>query len=392
MLLISQMIFATEFEAVVRSMKGKVSVEKVILKDLVSDSSFEGKFFKIVNGKSNEAIKFNDDKDLTFRAANVYYHLTKAKDFFVDQLKDEYVKSQSQMTIRINLTNGFHEFTHFTHDNADKNYNNALTIPAGKGREEQGIASWGNEIWFRPAKSIHRKDLAKQNFRSNHSYKQVLKKFREQSKIQTMQRFLVGLLEGTLTVQGESFVESIFRIGGTSIMAEVAVRSSDRVTKMFSKKWYHLDAALVPEIIYHEYAHHALSDTIELFHSLPVNEGIADYFAAQIAGSHKLAHKIKKYNTFNSKNGKAEELYDSSYESNLFANADFVFSLLWQLNDLLGTETAQSLIYSATNNLTTSSDIRNDLVDELLDQCKDKCPNYNTTRYRLWDYFHHRGL
>ncbi len=73
--------------------------------------------------------------------------------------------------------------------------------------------------------------------------------------------------------------------------------------------------ALVPEIIYHEYAHIALSDSLELTHSTAVIEGMADFFAGKIGGNHKLAMHIKKHNTFSGKNAKRKQQYMAQFET-----------------------------------------------------------------------------
>ena len=55
---------------------GKALAEaEVELKDLTSTNSFDGKYFKIVAGTSDEPISFNAEPGLVFRAATVYHHL-----------------------------------------------------------------------------------------------------------------------------------------------------------------------------------------------------------------------------------------------------------------------------------------------------------------------------
>ena len=97
------------------------------------ENKFEGKFFKIVQGTSNDAISFDiDDAQLIKKAANVYYHLSIARDYWVNDIKSDFVKTIPQIIVRLNITNSFSDVRHFKHEELEKNYNNAWTIPNGK--------------------------------------------------------------------------------------------------------------------------------------------------------------------------------------------------------------------------------------------------------------------
>lgn len=100
-------------ETLVRSDNGYPQNENVALTNLVSEDSFDGEHFKIVKGKSEQAVKFTEDKHLTFRAATAYYHQMKARTYFVEKVKSEYVANIPKMTIRIEHTNQFSELGHF---------------------------------------------------------------------------------------------------------------------------------------------------------------------------------------------------------------------------------------------------------------------------------------
>ena len=115
-------------KAMVRNKSFHLKEKRVDLPHLTSNNSFEGKHFKIVQGKNSEAIKFTN-QELRLKAATTYYHLEKARDYFVQELNSSYVKSLPQIIIRIDHTNNFSELGHFTNDNLDPQYNNALTIP-----------------------------------------------------------------------------------------------------------------------------------------------------------------------------------------------------------------------------------------------------------------------
>ena len=57
-LTITQSALARKFVVVERSENNKQIYQSVELQDLESTDSFDGKYFKIVKGKSNEAVSF----------------------------------------------------------------------------------------------------------------------------------------------------------------------------------------------------------------------------------------------------------------------------------------------------------------------------------------------
>ena len=153
----SAQIFET---ALVRGKRFKPSLEKVELPNLVSTEGFDGKYFKIVVGKSNDAISFSEsDEKLKLKAATTYYHLNLIRDFWVNEMHSENVKNMSKVIVRLEITNLFSDLGHYQHDSIDPHYNDALSIPAGEPMEGVDIPAWGNEIWFRPVKKIKTEDL-----------------------------------------------------------------------------------------------------------------------------------------------------------------------------------------------------------------------------------------
>src|SRR5690606_15671663 len=96
----------------------KTYYDNVKLPHLEDHSSFDGRYFKIVKGKSNEAISFNEeDEGIRNKAATVYYHLSEARKFWVDQIKSGKAESLPKLTIRLEITNQFNELGHYAHDN-----------------------------------------------------------------------------------------------------------------------------------------------------------------------------------------------------------------------------------------------------------------------------------
>lgn len=384
--------FEREMTAIVRD--GKWAKEKTVrLVDLVSEESFDGKYFKIVKGKGEEAVRFDADEKLTMKAATAYHHLTIARDYFINKVKSEYVKSIPKMTIRIELTNQFSELGHFAHDNMEPQYNNALTIPAGKGFERRGIAPWGMEIWFRPVKKIHLSDI-KVNDLAAQEYEGLIKQFRNMMHMQTFQRFLAGVVTALTGASNANplAIESVVRTAGSSIFMEAAYHLYHPITRLFQRKWYWLDTALVPEIIYHEYAHAALSDHLVLSHSTAIIEGMADFFAGQIANSPKLAKHIKKYNTYNGKNAKRKQEYMIQFEMTDYANTDFVFGLLWEMKKIVGEERGEAFMFELRKKLTTNSSIRKELIEGLLQTCEHMCKLPFNDKLRILKALNSRGI
>lgn len=370
--------------AVVRDDNFNAEIEEVVLPNLTSDNSYEGKFFKIVKGKDNSAIRFDESEDLQLKAATTYYHLNKARKFFTDVVKSKYVQDLPQIIIRIDLINVFNEVGHFAHDNLDPQFNNALTVPAGNGYEPRNIKPWGIEVWFRPSKEINIKDF--KGSVEQASVKAALEGFRNQTHMVNLQSFITSLL------QGAAVGATNIRLVESSIMIEAIYQTSDIAAAMFSRKIYRLDSALVPEIIYHEFSHVALSNHLELTHSTPVNEGLADFFAGKIANSKKLATKIKEYNLFNGKKVKKKQQYQMAFERGEYANTDFVFGLLWNVGQTVGADIENDFVYRLTGLLNTNVSIRDDLINATLETCKSACVSPMNDRIKLYKLYHSKNL
>jgi hypothetical protein len=382
-------------EALIRSENGYPQSGNVTLTNLVSEDSFDGEFFKIVKGKSEEAIKFSESRGLTYRAATAYYHLMRARSYFVDVVKSDYVKTIPKMTIRIEHTNQFSELGHFANDNLEPQHNNALTVPSGRGLESHGVKPWGMEIWFRPSLRVNIKDLRVNNLQQQ-EFQVLLGQFRDQMRMQSLQRFLsnvaVAYTNSDYNGPGPFSQESLIRTVGGTLVMEAGYLLMDPLTKALSRKWYWLDTALIPEIIYHEYSHAALSDALVLSHSTAVIEGMADFFAGQIADSPKLAMKIKKYNTYNGKNAKRKQEYKIQFEMQDYANTDFVFGLLWSMKEVVGKDQGTEFMYALRKEITTNSNIRSELVQGILNTCDQMCEMPFNDKIRILKALNLKGL
>lgn len=378
-----------EKRAVVRDEHFQAHIKDVILTDLISDSSYEGVHFKIVQGKNEKAIGFDESEELQLKAATTYYHLTKAREYFASVVLSKHVQDLPQLIIRIDLINVFNEVGHFANDNLDPQFNNALTIPAGAGYEPKNIKPWNTEIWFRPSKEIHVRDFkGPVDFGSA---KGSLISFRNQTHMVNLERFVTSVLQGGVTSESSS-LGSVMRLVGSSLIVEAIYQTTDIAAEFFSRKIYRLDAALVPEIIYHEFAHVALSNYLELSHSTPVNEGLADFFAGKIAKSKKLATKIKDYNLFNGKEVRKKQQYRLSFERGDYANADFVFGLLWTIGEIVGEKNEARFMDTLTKKINTSVSIKDGLLEATLETCKEVCLDQWSTRLRLYKLFDSKNM
>jgi len=370
--------------AVIRDEDYKAIIAEVSLKDLTSDVGYEGKYFKIVKGKSNEAVRFDDSEELQLKAATTYYHLNKARKYFIEVAKSENVATLPQVVIRLELTNVFNEIGHFAHDNLNPQFNNALTVPSGVGYPAKNIPAWEKEIWFRPSKEINIKEF--QGTVESAGIKPSLEVFRNQTHMTNLNQFLIALFGGA----GDP--SSMMRVAGSSLMMEFVYQTSDIAASFFARKIYRLDSALVPEIIYHEFAHVALSNHLELTHSTPVNEGMADYFAGKIANSKKLALKIKEYNLFNGKKVRKKQQYNMAFERGDYANADFVFGLLWNIGATVGEDIEVQFMNTLTSKLETNATIREDLLNASLETCKEVCKVPLNDRLRLYKFYNAKNF
>ena len=185
---------------------------------------------------------------------------------------------------------------------------------------------------------------------------------------------------------------SVFRQAGTLALTVLALESSKHMDKLFLEKYYYLDTAMIPEIIYHEFSHMALSDHLVISHSTPVNEGMADYFATTLGDNAHIASKIKRYSMAMPKDGKNKNNYNPMYETKVLANSDFVLSVLWSVRKEFP-EDANQLIYKAREFLNTdSSNIQNDLTAALLESCQTVCENPRADRMKLREVFTSRGF
>lgn len=371
--------------------------QKVSLPDLLSNGTFEGKYFKIVNGKSNEAISYNEkNEELRDRAANVYWHLSKARNYWVNNIKSTAAANLPQIIVRLEITNMFDEQGHFANDNRSPQFNNALSIPSGEtpswvpaGKEDK----WEKEIWFRPMKRIETKTL-EDNLGPN-PVTTALSSLKNPFINYTQNQFRQTLVEQLFypSYANQSILENVIRFAGTIALANVVIHASKLLDGLFIEKYYYLDTSMVPEVIYHEYSHVVLSDFIEMTHSTPVVEGYADYFAAVISQKKKIYAKVKGHSNSASKNPRSKKFYSHWDESNKNATGDFTLSVMWDVRETLGAEYADKVIYEARKQIKTkSATISDQLLNAILLSCETQCESPRRDKLRLFETFSAKGF
>lgn len=376
-------------QALIRDEHFNPIIKDVLLTDLKSTDSFDGDHFKIVQAKNDEAISFDADPQLQLKAATVYFHLTKAYRYYVDTVKSQYVKNLPQIVVRLELTNVFNEVGHFANDNLDPQFNNALSIPEGAGYEPKDIKPWGMEIWFRPVREIHLSEMDASG--ASADIKAIIKYFRNQVHMGNLQTLITSIIYSKANNTNID-TNKLVRLLGTSVLTELVYQFSGASAQLFAQNIYKLDSAMVPEIIYHEFSHIALSNHLQLTHSSPVNEGLADFFAGKISNSQKLATQIKEYNLFDGKQVRKKQQYNIAFERGEYANADFVFGLLWNFGEKVIKNNESQFIYHMSEKLTSSSTIRDDLINASLQTCKKYCQHYTDDRLNIYTFFNSKNF
>lgn len=377
------------------------------LKQLFCTNKFEGEYFKIVYAKENEAISFDhQDKELIKKAANVYYHLTIARNFWIDQIKSDFVTRLPQLVIRLDITNAYSSARHFKNDEQEKNFNNAWSIPAGETpRFVKDPQKWNKEIWFSPMKKIETRQLVESDG-SNPIHESL----------QVVKDPIIAYNKNRLVYTGLSMLK--YQTLNSSSLVDLAVKSLGpiavvygliSVTKYmdhwFMDKYYFIETALVPEIIYHEYAHIAMSDTMKTVHSVPVIEGMADYFAARIADRRHMYKKMKNISSNKSKDVQNKSFYHPYLEGAWNATSDFTLSLLWKgkmefdkanekraRKDQAPVANYDEIVFQTHLALNENSDIANDLTNALIESCKEKCLGVRAGVNTLHNAFEAKGL
>lgn len=392
LLFLSTSVFAQEItcEALVRNRNHKLVKEKVALEDISEPGSFSGRFFKIVSAKDDKAITFNQG-DLSFRACTTYYHLTKARNYFINHFQDRHVRNLRQLVIRVEMPYSFIDSSHFMSDDY-KTYNNSLTIPPSGGNKLTEVNPWNYEIWFAPKKKIKRKNAIQQAAKILQG-QQAQESLRIGVLANVGSNIATQVAQGlTLTsLEGKMYVESF-------LVSMVAVTVTPWIIEKLSgiiKNTIYLDTALIPEVIYHEFGHIAFAKHLKPTHHSPIIEGYANYFAADIGNTDTILKNTRSYSKGLDKlNGNKRIMYDTWMEERQYAQYGFTFGLLWDIRKALGPEAARQLLYKAHQKLNSSSNVRADLLTVIENTVRDTYPTDEQQKIilALANVWQNRGL
>lgn len=369
----AQAVSGIEKAVVVRGKKQKLTIQPEQLKDLISDSSYEGKYFKIVRAKEEKAIAFDADPTLQLKAATVYFHLTKARQFLLDNLGvSDFEQKNGQLTIRLDIENKFHRSFHYIHESNAQVYNNATSITCGKpltldvNGTSQSIPGWGPEIWFRPSKKIKiekKREIIKESMNELYPAHSYL------DKNTLIYISMTAAKDNSIDVAWDSLKQM-----GINAGTEFAVRKI--VTEfviLSSPSHYYFESALIPEVIYHEFAHLFLGDHLPPTVNNPLIEGFCDYFSARISNSPVLAKKLGDYGKMvTGRDGNSKAPYKLSLDTSTDGlGSDYVLSLFWQIHEKLNDDhqadpEIEKKFFELRKELNTGSNIRDDLPKALL--------------------------
>lgn len=359
------------------------------LEDLSSDQVYEGKYFKIVKGKNKQAVAI-DDPELSLKAATVYFHLTKARKYWTEVLKSAYVENMERMTVRLEITNEYSPIAHFKNDNLEPKYNNAFTVPGGETPDwvpADRQDKWGMEIWFNPMKRISSAKLA--DSMGANPLEAQLGVLQGPLVNSTLDSFTRSALTHVFYPgqNSTSLLQSFTRHAGTLALLYGIVEASRHMDHFFMEDFYYLDTAMIPEVIYHEFAHAALSDQLEPTHATAVIEGMADYFATLVAGETMMYRRIVGFSNNVEKDALNQNLYHPYLERSFNATGDFVLSLLWKVKQKMeitgvvareGAGFPDRLVYTAGQYLATdTATVNRDLPRALLKSCQKICSSKN---------------
>lgn len=377
---------SSAYPIVVRTADNKVAIEEMELEDLVSDQYLQGKHFTIMVGKSDSIVSLDAHPELLLKAATTYYHLTKARRFFVEELQSEYVVNMPNIIVRVDISNKYDRYGLFAHDHLCPQHNNALAVPPGKGMPHRGVPAWNYQIWFRPGKKIKMDEIDHQ-FEDFKDLKTNLKGKKNKIHKTNLENTASSIWENSGNASS-ALVKGV--IGSGAI--ELIHQNLETVARVFSPKRFYMETALMPEVIYHEFCHIALSEYMPATHSKGVIEGYADYFAARINGHATIGKKIKKYSNFSGKNANNDREYGIDLEKPDYANFDFVLSLMWDIKKELGEKKADQIILKAAAFLNSSSDIKSDLTQALIKSCRAHFATSQADQLKLLHIFDQRGM
>lgn len=345
-----------------------IKIYPTCIRSLEKTNYFEDSSFKIVESSGNKPIAQNDS-EWSQHAATVFYHLTKAKEYFIKHFGLESVQHFDQIVIRLNMSRQYLDISQFAGPHLEESFNNALTIPPSDERRLNRYDPWGYEIWFRPAKKVEATS-SMQNaaalLENETIQESALVSFLSMSAFELAHN--VTAMPTLEAISSSIHLETLaIGLGLFTVLPKVLKLGS----KYFKQSLY-LDTALIPEIIYHEFSHIVFGQFLNPRQSTPLIEGIANYYAAKIAGGDKIAHRTgNRQRGLLSRNGSKKSRYHLSLEARVMAQHNFTFQLLHHISKELG-DNADQLIFNTIKKLNRSSGIKYDLMNKLIETINDR--------------------
>lgn len=320
---------AKKFELYTHDNDKDIVSKSMNLEDYITGEKSENEHFKVVIGNSSEAVRLDDSsipEKIRKKAATVIFHLTKAKKNLIERLDSKYITNLPQAIIRIEMDKVFNPFTKYVKNEDAKIYNNSVTIPSSGMKKMNDVEQWQPEIWFRPKKEI---DI--DNVVSVASEMTLLTGSTEDT--------VMGIAdEMTVALVSEFAVTEEFSMGvvdyhmeqlvSTFVISRILPYTIKAISSPFKSNFY-LDTAAIPEIIYHEFIHLALADSIPVNTDSLVGEGYANYFAAMIHDDYALGQKTGDHGSnAGGYDGKFRMAYRDSFETKGNEHNGFVYTLL----------------------------------------------------------------
>lgn len=361
---------ATELPVNIRDAKKKLVTKSMSVKTL-SPGIAETEHFRVLKSDSDSAVDL--DRDLTgtekTRAGTVMHHLNIARDYFTNVLGSDFVKTHPKINVRIEMARSFNENLHFLPEGKQDEFNNALTVPASGAKALDSVDKWGVEIWFRPVKEIEVDNIV---YRAADELDSIDSSVTVAPVVDRAVTELVSQAAISGSFSSVDYMGALSQVLFTIGALEVFPKVVKFATKSIKSETF-LDTALIPEVIYHEFAHVALSDFISIRKSTALNEGLANYFAAVINQNAKIAFQNGSASrNMTGYNGEKKDMYHSVLETKAAGQANFVFSYLWRVRTRFAKEfsngelIADRMIFESRKFIQYGDKpIRNDLVQAL---------------------------
>jgi hypothetical protein len=380
-----------DYAVVVRNEEHKL-VQKLFSAEDIGFHEQDGTFehFVIYEGQSETAVKLETlTSEKKLKVMTLAYHLNKAFQYY-SKYNSEYLNSLGKIPIRFDIDKGFSFQSHFSPSNE---FNNARTIRQSGSFIDDKANPWPIEIWFDKPKPVQTKippGMVKNIMKGDKTIIDQSFPIVDSAVIQAVQTDAMGMpLSMMNTNQFLSQFELVF------LLQEALPDVMDVLVSVTSSNYF-LDAAFVPEIIYHEMCHVAMSDKLPLTSSFAIAEGICNYFAAVISNHDEIAGNVDPYGkNIKSIKFNKEDLYKLSLEKSDSGSthAPFSYNFLTQLrselnadpitgiavNDLSKPVIFDSIVFDSRKyiDLTNSRSISQSLPTSLITAIREVVPDKN---------------